>query len=55
MKSSTGAATELYVHQPAASHPCGSQRRDVFAELDKMVDLAFEQLLERLEIQSCKK
>ena len=26
-----------------------------FAELDKMVDLVFEQLLERLEIQSCKK
>ena len=25
------------------------------AELDKMVDLVFEQLLERLEIQSCKK
>ena len=26
-----------------------------FSELDKMVDLVFEQLLERLEIQSCKK
>ncbi len=30
-------------------------KAEIFAELDKMVDLVFEQLLERLEIQPCKK